>query len=258
MLLSQITFSQSKREIDYIKNLPYFSIYGDNYMVTGTSLKSDWFQPRTSDVKFEIGFKQRLTNINVWGVFPFISYRQKSFWNVYLESLPFRETNYNPAIGFVKLFANERGITDLFWLAFEHESNGRDRRESRSWNFASLTYLKPIGRKWQVRSKFWIPFGRMSDNQDITSYRGFFSLGVSYNPIKNTYFDVHVQPALSRKLRGFVKLGVSFKILEKNNEYFYIQYFGGYSEDLINYNQSVSKLRVGIVFKDLLANFSGK
>ncbi len=250
----QMLFSQTKHEVDYIKKLPPFTIYGDNYFITGTSLNNG-LTPTTSDVKFELGFKQRLKNIGFFGIYPFLSYHQKAFWNIYEESSPFREINYNPAVGLVKLFVDKDGITDAFWLTFEHESNGRDKENSRTWNFLALSYLKPLGKKWQLRSKVWYPIGSMLGNEDLISYRGYFSLGATYRPVKKMFVDVDLHPAYRDKLTGFIKVGLSFKIFEDRNQYLYIQYFGGYSEDLINYNQSCNKIRVGIIVKDLLANF---
>lgn len=254
--IAQILSAQSSHEVDFIKKLPAFTMYGDNYLVTGTSLNKNSFSPETSDVKFQIGFKQRLTNVPLpWGIFPILSYRQKSFWSIFRESAPFRETNYNPAIGFAKLFVDENGLTDGFLFALEHESNGRDGLSSRSWNFFSLTYLKPFGKKWQVQTKLWLPVGGQYGNEDIESYRGYGSLSVSYRPIQNAFIDLHLQPAFSDKLTGFVKLALSFKIAKERNQFLYLEYFGGYAEDLINYNQMNSNLRIGIVFKDLFANF---
>lgn len=239
----------------YIRNLPAFSMYGDNYFVTGTSINQE-ISSETSDAKFEIGFKQRLTNVDLpWDVFPFITYRQKSFWDIYLESFPFRETNYNPALGVAKLFIDDGGIKSGLWFAFEHESNGRDGENSRSWNFFSLQYFKPVGPHWQFRAKAWIPVGDLDQNEDITSFRGFFNLGATYSPIKNLFFDIDVQPAYDNKLTGFVKAGLSFKISKNSNQFIYLQYFGGYSEDLIDYDHDVSNLRIGIAFKDLMLDF---
>lgn len=242
----------------YIRSLPAFTMYGDNYFVTGTSLNEE-ISSETSDAKFEIGFKQRLTNVDLpWDVFPFITYRQKSFWDIYLESFPFRETNYNPAIGFAKLFVDGEGIKSGLWFAFEHESNGRDGENSRSWNYFSLQYFKPHGPYWQFRAKGWIPVGDLSGNEDITSFRGFFTLGATYNPWKNLFLDIDVQPAYDDRLTGFVKAGLSFKISKNSNQFIYLQYFGGYSEDLIDFNQDVSNLRIGIAFKDLMLNFRSR
>ncbi len=196
ILLPQVAWSQSKQGVDYIRNLPAFTMFGDNYFVTGSALDKGSFTPEKSDAKFEIGFKQRLDNVALpFGIFPFLAYRQKAFWNVYLESAPFRELNYNPSVGFVKLFANEGGITNGFWLAFEHESNGRDEENSRSWNYFALTYFRALGTQWQLISKAWLPIGEMSGNENITSYRGYWSVGACYKPAKNIFVDVHIQPA---------------------------------------------------------------
>ncbi len=251
LLSSVVLLAQSKQEEEYIMALPAFTMYGDNYFIGGTSLNDNPFSPRTSDVKFEIGFKQRLTNVALpFGLYPFIAYRQKSFWDVLRDSFPFRETNYNPSIGLVKLFADEKGITDAIWFAFEHESNGRDKEASRSWNFFSLTYLKSLGWHWVFRSKLWLPIGEMIGNEDIPSYRGYGSLGASYHPNKNIFIDLDIQPAYKDRLTGFVKCGISFRVLKDRNQFLYLQYFGGYAEDLINYNHFSSKLRIGIILKD--------
>ena len=234
-----------------IRSLPAFTMYGDNYFITGTAL-NETISSESSDAKFEIGFKQRLTNVDLpWDVFPFITYRQKAFWDIYRESFPFRETNYNPALGIAKLFVDETGITAGLWFAFEHESNGRDGLNSRSWNFFSLHYFKPYGLHWQFRVKAWVPVGDLSDNEDIISFRGFFKLGATYNPMKNLFFDIDIQPAYDDRLTGFVQAGISFKISKNSNQFVYLQYYGGYSEELIDYDQAVSNLRIGIAFKDL-------
>ncbi len=255
MLVVQNSFAQSQEDVAYIKKLPAFTMYGDNYFITGTALKNG-FTSRTSDVKFQIGFKQRLKNVAFpLGIFPFLSYKQKSFWNVFEESAPFRETNYNPAIGLVKLFVKNKKITNVVWLSFEHESNGRNEEYSRSWNFFSLTYLKPFGKKWQFLAKVWVPVGDLSDNTDIVSYRGYGFLGANYKAFENIFMDIHLQPAFKNKLTGFVRATASFRVSKSRNQFIYIQYFGGYSEDLINYNKSCNNIRVGIVLKDLFANF---
>lgn len=240
---------------NYIKSLPSFGMFGDNYFITGTSLK-DNITPETSDAKLQLGFRQLLTNVELpWDTFLFFTYRQKSFWDIYKESFPFRETNYNPSLGIVKLLVDENGMTDIFWFAFEHESNGRDGENSRSWNYISLLYVKPYSNKWLFRFKGWVPIGSLKDNPDITDYRGYFETGVTYRPYKNVFFDVDFNHAFSDGLKGSIMLGLSFKISKKSNQFLYIQYYGGYSEELIDYNKKVSNLRIGIAFKELFQNF---
>ncbi len=93
---------------------------------------------------------------------------------------------------------------------------------------------------------------------DIISYRGYGSFGAAYKASPNIFMDVHLQPAFKNKLTGFIRATASFKVSKNRNQFLYIQYFGGYAEDLINYNKNSSNLRVGIVLKDLFANFETK
>ncbi len=238
--------------------MPSFSMFGDNYFITGTSTNQE-ISSESSDAKFQLGFRQRLTDIDLpWDTFLYFTYRQKAFWDIYRDSFPFRETNYNPAIGVAKLFVDENGVTDGLWFTFEHESNGRDEENSRSWNFLSLQYFKLIGDKWLYRVKMWLPIGSLEDNPDITDFRGYFEAGATYSPSKNFYFDADLRQAFHNGWRGGIKLGVSVKISKKTNQFLYLQYFGGYSEDLIDYNQDVTNIRLGVAFKDLFFNFKNR
>lgn len=248
---STLTINQTNYK-NHVRSLPAFSIYGDNYFITGTTTHSNAFMQSGSDAKFEIGFKQRLYNRDLpLDVFPYVTYRQKTFWDIYKKSFPFRETNYNPSFGFSKLFFKNKVFDFSLHLAFEHESNGRDGDNSRSWNFLSLSYFKPLQDNLHFRAKVWVPVANMDDNDDITSYRGFFNFGATYNVFRNLFFELDVQPAYDKKLQGNIKAGISYKISKNSNQFLYMQYFSGYSEDLINYNESVSNIRIGVVFKDL-------
>ncbi|RKN76744.1 phospholipase [Ulvibacterium marinum] len=242
----------------YVKNLPAFTMYKDNYFITGTSL-NETISSETSDAKFQLGFKQRLTNLEMpWETFLFFTYQQKSFWDIYKDSFPFRETNYNPTLGLAKLFVDNKGIKAGLWFSFEHESNGLGGDDSRSWNYFSIQYLKVGGQNWQFRAKAWLPVGNIDGNPDITSYRGYFKLGATHRITQNFFFDLDLQPAYDARLRGSVEAGLSLKISKNSNQFIYLQYFGGYSEDLIDYNRSVNNLRIGVAFKDLFANFNQK
>ncbi len=237
---------------EIIRNLPAFSIFGDNYFVTGTAIGETPTQ-NNSDVKFQLGFKHRLTNLMLpWNTFLFFTYRQKSFWDVYRESLPFRETNFNPGLGVAKLFFKNNRLSGGLWFQVEHESNGREEPFSRSWNYVSLLYIKSVSEQVKLRGKIWAPFGDLSDNPDITNFRGFQELGITYLPSRKVILEGDFRTAFINGIKGSARLSASIKIFESTNQYLFIQYFLGYSEDLINYNVSVSRLRVGIAFKDLL------
>jgi len=239
-----------------IKELPAFSIFGDNYFITGTAI-GERPSSANSDVKFQLGFKHRLSNLVLpWNTFLFFTYRQKSFWDVYRESFPFRETNFNPGIGVAKLFFENNRLNAGLWLQVEHESNGRDAEFSRSWNYLSALYIRSISEKLKLKGKVWIPFGDLSGNPDIVDFRGYQELGATFLPNKKLILEGDFRLAFINALRGSVRLSASIKIFENTNQYLFVQYFLGYSEDLINFNQDVSRLRVGVAFKDLMFVFN--
>ena len=213
-ILKEIDKANYKKAIN---SLPSFTMFGDNYFVTGTSTKKNAFTSDGSDTKFQIGFKQLLTNVELpLRVFPFITYRQKAFWDTYKESLPFRELNYNPAVGMARLFFRKQKIRSAYYLSFEHESNGRDEDNSRSWNFLALTYFKRIGKNIQLMAKAWLPVGSLSDNPDIISYKGLFNVVGTYKFNEKLYVDLFLQPAYDKSLQGSIKAAISYKISEHN------------------------------------------
>src|SRR5690606_23542901 len=67
------------------------SLHKSNYILPLTW--SDDFDGESSEVIFQISFKQRLFINNLYA-----AYTQKSFWQAWnrQDSAPFRETNYNP------------------------------------------------------------------------------------------------------------------------------------------------------------------
>lgn len=96
--LAQLPDSDSvRREID---REPPFGIYKDNYFVTGSSFSHGGPNKYNSDAKFQISLRYRL----IQGVLPyntylFLTYTQKSFWEIYRKSKPFSDNNYNPTLG---------------------------------------------------------------------------------------------------------------------------------------------------------------
>jgi len=119
-------------------NQPYFGMYKDNYFIFGPSVGKRPTRQNTN-VKFQISIAQRLTRSTLpWGTYLYLFYTQKCFWNVLENSMPMTDLNFNPGIGLTKpFFAKNRYIGKLTFM-IEHESNGRDSIESRSWNRVAL------------------------------------------------------------------------------------------------------------------------
>lgn len=142
-----------RREID---REPPFGIYKDNYFVTGSSFSHGGPNKYNSDAKFQISLRYRL----IQGVLPyntylFLTYTQKSFWEIYRKSKPFSDNNYNPTLGLGNLLRKNGKAVGLVMLQYEHESNGRDSIWSRSWNRISLLGQIFFSRNWSMEVKLW-------------------------------------------------------------------------------------------------------
>ena len=93
-----------------LDKMPYFTLFKDNYFVGGTTLGH---KPTAanSDVKFQLSIAQRLTKSKLpFDTYLFIQYTQKAFWNVFQESLPMKDLNFNPGIGLGHLI-----VAKIFW-----------------------------------------------------------------------------------------------------------------------------------------------
>lgn len=241
--------------INVIKTMPSFSIHNDNYFITGTTI-GETPDANNSDGKLKIGFKQRLTNKTLpFDTYLFFTYQQTAFWNIYKKSLPFRETNYNPSLALVKPLYRNKEFNGFLQFQFEHESNGRDADSSRSWNRLSLIYRRYLSDNFTGTFKLWLPVGAKSGNTDITDYRGFQQLDLAYKLNEDFIFETELRKAFSLDTKGSLLLGANYRISQASEQFIYLQYFLGYSEDLIAYDQHVHRIRIGIVFKDLFLKF---
>ncbi|HAP50581.1 MAG TPA: phospholipase, partial [Porphyromonadaceae bacterium] len=156
---------------------PYFGLYKDNYFTVGTAVNQKPSQ-YNSDVKFQVSFSQRLTrSVLPLHSYLFLYYSQKAFWNVFEESLPFHDLNFNPGIGLSKLVIMKGNLIGKLTLLLEHESNGRDGEASRSWNKISLSAAAFIDPQLMVHAKYWIPIIDGQQNRDILKYSGIYQAG---------------------------------------------------------------------------------
>ncbi len=236
-----------KKELDYG---PYFGLYKDNYFTVGTA---PFRKPTAmnSDVKFQISLAIRLTDtVLPWDSFVFLMYTQKTLWNVFQNSMPMRDLNFNPGIGWSKPFFNKDRYVGKLTLLVEHESNGRDGDESRSWNRISI-YGSTIIDEWlMVHAKFWIPVIDGMNNKDILDYCGIYQHGVVITtPNKKFSFGITGVKRKGWNLNFNTIFDFSWRVHEKSNLNLFAQYYNGYGENLLDYNQFHSRLRVGIIFK---------
>lgn len=252
--LEEFNADSIRRDFD---NRPFFGLYKDNYFTVGTTVGS---KPTASnsDVKFQVSISQRLTkSVLPWHSYLFLMYSQKCMWNVFENSLPMRDLNFNPGIGVSKLLISKNRLVGKLTLLIEHESNGRDRLASRSWNkisFCGNIYLDP---NLMVHGKFWIPIVDGGNNRDILRYSGIYQTGIQALSTNRRW----VLSATFVKRKGWnlnansiVELG--FRIRKKDNQFLFLQYYNGYGENLLDYNKYHSRLRIGLLIKpDFFSDF---
>jgi phospholipase A1 len=247
----QIDVDSLRRDFD---KRPYFGLYKDNYFIFGTALGSERPSRTNSNVKFQLSISQRLTKtVLPYGTYLYLFYSQKCFWNVLENSMPMTDLNFNPGIGLAKpLFVKNKYIGKVS-LIVEHESNGRDEEESRSWNKISLATDIMIDRNFVLSGKVWIPIIDGENNKDILNYCGLYQVCSQY---KSNNERVTASVILTKRkgwnLNYNTVVEFCYRFSRRENQYFFIQYYNGYGEGLLEYNKFHSEIRAGICIKPKL------
>ncbi len=234
-------------------NQPYFGLYKDNYFIFGPSVGPKATRQNTN-IKFQISVAQRLTRSTLpWGTYLYLFYSQKCFWNVLENSMPMTDLNFNPGIGLTKpLFVKNRYIGKLTFM-IEHESNGRDSIQSRSWNRVALAANVFVTKNLMVHGKIWAPIVDGENNRDIVDYCGFWQTGVQVVS-DNRRFSGGIT-MVKRKgwnLNANIIIDLSYRIFKRDNQFLFLQYYNGYGEGLLEYNKFHSQLRIGLLIKPKL------
>jgi phospholipase A1 len=188
----------------------------------------------------------------------YAAYTNRSFWQVYNKdaSSPFRETNHEPE-AWVQFHPNWEflGFTNA-WNSFGivHQSNGRGGTLSRSWNRVYAWFTLERG-NLAMSFKPWyrIPEDSVDDdNADITDYLGHYELTASYKVGENVFSMMSRNNIESGFKRGAFEFSWSFPLGNWPYLKGYAQYFTGYGESLIDYNQYVNTIGIGVSLTDWL------
>lgn len=238
------------REFD---SQPYFGLYKDNYFVGGIPTNRV-INSHTSNVKFQISIAQKLTKSTLpWNTYLFLFYTQKVFWNVFEESLPMTDLNFNPGIGIAKPLFVRNNYIGKITLQIEHESNGKDGDASRSWNKISLGANIIIDRNLMVYGKAWIPIIDGENNRDILDYCGIYQSGLQIMS-NDGRFNASCTFVKRRGWRPDYNIIIEagMRLWKNANEYLFLQFYNGYGEGLLEYNKFKSMVRIGIQIKPKL------
>lgn len=182
------------------------------------------------------------------------AYTNLSFWQAYnsQSSRPFRETVHEPELFLIfendwKLF----GFTNrLIQLGVVHQSNGQSGDNSRSWNrvYADFIFQQD---NFYLSFRPWIRFGDETedDNPDIEKFMGHGEFRAAYAGEKQI-LSVMLRNNFHSPNYGALEVNWSFPMNRRAK--WFIQYFNGYGESLIDYNARVNRLGIGIALTDWL------
>jgi outer membrane phospholipase A len=232
----------------------HFAIHEPIYFIYG---------PKAPAAKFQFSFKYRLTGEAnqssllvpaIRGLY--FAYSQRSLWDLDAKSSPFYDTSYMPELFYEWLAPGKRGPDSGFhWLGlqtgYQHESNGKDGDDSRSLNtlYARVGFvIGPLSGWHAIISPKAYYYLDVSD--EIAKYRGYGDLTVALARNDSTQLSITARAAQARG-KGSTQFDLTQPVnipWINLNAYLHFQYFRGYGESLLNYNQRSSIWRAGFAF----------
>ena len=213
-------------------------------------------EPKQEEMKFQVSAKFPVWS-NMFGknTDMYFGYTLTSWWQLFADegptSAPFRETNYEPEL-FMRHYTDIGmpfgGSLAALDLGIVHQSNGRTELLSRSWNRVmgrvAFDYgdVAILGRLW------WrIPEDEEDDdNPGEYKYLGYGDIRASWAPNKNTLTAMW-RPGTEK---SGTELTWSYPISNKLRVY--AQWWYGYGESLIDYDQKVNRFGIGVAVNDFL------
>ena len=203
-----------------------------------------------AEVKFQISVKQQI------GDYPaYIAFTQKSLWEMYdgQNSRPFRETNYNPEFFLRSNQFIASGMIARLDLGIEHESNGAKEPFSRSWNRVYLIpqwSLGPISIDYKIWHRLSEPKKKFpedpegDENPDIYRFYSHSELKVELNVGQYVIAGQGRWNSKTKKGGGLLDMSGPTSLRGLS---WYLQYWEGYGESLIDYNRYIQRLGWGLM-----------
>ncbi|MGF6957693.1 outer membrane phospholipase A [Paraburkholderia youngii] len=231
-----------------------FSFYQPTYFADG------WDSSEDGLAKFQVSFKFRfvlpddprsrgfLDNL-------YFAYTQTSLWDIRGHMNPFYDTSYMPALfyyledaGWRTSWFTRMGIES----GYEHESNGTAGPGSRGIDYV---YIKPIwdfgdlnANHLTIEPKIYAYTHKQDTNSDIADYRGYVDLLVKYGSADGWQLATTLRKG-TKSTYGSVDVQFTYPLAKIFGSawggYLFLNYFNGYAEDLLSYNQHRWAARIG-------------
>jgi len=237
---------------DFFKE--HFSGYEPLYFIAGGDYPN---------AKFQISFKyQFFSNTGplaqhvpaVKGLH--LAYTQTSLWDLTSTSKPFVDTSYKPEVFYAMQRVDGGHWADWLRLdlqaGLQHQSNGKSGADSRSLNVAYFEPTLVVGNQdefhFSVAPRVWAYLGSLDENPDIKDYYGNVGVRSTLGWGKGLLLSAMGRIGDDAN-RGAVQLDLSYPLMRflygNVALYLYAQYFLGYGESLLRYNERTSALRFG-------------
>ena len=239
--------------VAYIQNPSLGSDVGESPDVSGSEEEL-----QNVEVKFQFSLRLPVADdlINGNGELNF-AYTQVSVWQAYNgdASAPFRDTNYEPEM-FVAFDTDYEllGLRGrLLSLGAVHQSNGRGSALlSRSWNRLYANIVFERGNFLCALKPWWrIPEDGADDNNpNIENYLGYGELRAAYKWRQYVFSGMLRNNLKPDDNRGALELDWTFPLTTQLKGF--VQYFNGYGETLLTYNESDQRVGVGFLLADWL------
>jgi len=250
---SRNPFSITTHRINYLFPVSY----NTNQDANNFREVTDASGPNNNEVKFQFSAKFNLAEDifgNVGDVY--FAYTQRSWWQAYNTdaSSPFRETNYEPEvfIDFDSAWSALGWVNTRNRIAFNHQSNGRSDPLSRSWNRVYLESTLQRGDWALTLAPHWrVPESDGDDNNpDIERFVGYGDIRLAKRLQNNHEF--------AGQLRGNPSTGnygtqVDYSWPAFNGVRAHVQYYYGYGESMIDYDNRVHRLSLGFSLNPLFS-----
>jgi phospholipase A1/A2 len=231
----------------------HMSFYEPIYFILGTYPAAE----------FQVSLKYKLVDLKGDGnplTHLYFGYTQTSFWELFTKDPAFYDTSYKPSGFFYypDVFQNDFFQLDL-QAGGEHESNGRGGTLERSMNTVYLqptaTVDLPYDLQFSLQPRAWFYMYVGDNNPDMDQYHGYADLRTALTWLdpnsgeriqfsnKVTIGDEGSHAGLLFDLR-FNLAGLP--VLRKFNPAIQVQYFTGYGQTMLQYNQVSHGFRAGL------------
>lgn len=223
-----------------------FSAHKANFFLPYTHENKKREGRNHNEAKFQLSMKYHLYR-------PFyFAYTQKTLWQLYdaSDSRPVRETNYNPELFWQWVPREWPLLPEAVRFGVEHESNGGAKGVSRSWDRA-YAWLHFQQETFSFNLKAWSILSQRSKvgegdalDPQIQKYYGWLETSLAFSADETFVLGglVRYNPSNGH---GAFRLDL---LADTGTIRLYAQYWRGYGESLIDYDQDLEKFGAGLAF----------